>query len=147
MFSGLTELYGVQNQKISFDKSYYHRLEQAREACRKAHSTQTHLIVVDENVILSPDFLFFLAQTYKTMTKDDTLSSISAWSPNCYKHEGDVHLVYRIQGSPKYAALVPINAKDDVFGDMVVPDVSRAQGPRACHFPSLQAGMKSKTLC
>ena len=131
----------MQSYKIKYPRTFQERVKLSREVCKKQHPNQKYLIVIDENIILSPDFLFYMAQTMKSLEKDDTISSISAWSCNCYEHEGDVHLAYRIRSFPRFAVLLPLQANDDsLFGDTIVPDVSRLQGPDACHLPSLQAG-------
>ena len=48
---------------------------------------QKHVIVLEEEVILAPDFLNFVAQCVDAIEKDDTLIGVSAWNDNgknCY---------------------------------------------------------------
>ena len=41
------------------------------------------IIVIEEELILSPDFLYFFSQVYDVYINDPTVSAISAWNPNC----------------------------------------------------------------
>jgi hypothetical protein len=43
---------------------------------------QKHVIVLEEEVIVGPDFLYFLAQCLATVEKDDSLIGISGWNEN-----------------------------------------------------------------
>jgi hypothetical protein len=43
------------------------------------------VIVIEEDLILSPDFLYTLALLSETFRKDETISGIQMWNPNC-KH-------------------------------------------------------------
>lgn len=112
----------------------------AREIANKVYPKKSYAIAVDFNVIPSPDFLFFLAQVFPTMEKDKNISVISGWSPNCYAQNGSVHVAYRVQGYPKYSALVSSKSDYKFFGEMFAPDVARVQGPETCHLPSLEPG-------
>ena len=98
------------------------------------------MIVIDSDVIPSPDFLFFMAQLLPVLKKDPEVSFITGWSSNCYKSKGNVHLAYRIYGTPIYAALISAKNKSTFQGDMFAPDVARVQGPDVCHLPSLEWG-------
>ena len=44
---------------------------------------QESLIVLEEDLVLSPDFLYFMAQTYPVVRQDKTLVGVSAWNDNC----------------------------------------------------------------
>ncbi len=41
------------------------------------------MIVIEEDLILSPDFLYTLALLSETFRKDETISAIQMWNPNC----------------------------------------------------------------
>lgn len=43
---------------------------------------QDSLIVIEEDLILSPDFLYVLALLNDVFRKDDTISAIQMWNPN-----------------------------------------------------------------
>ena len=47
--------------------------------------SQDKIIVVEEDLILSPDFLYTLALLSDIFRKDETISAIQMWNPNC-KH-------------------------------------------------------------
>jgi hypothetical protein len=41
------------------------------------------VIIIEEDIILSPDFLYTLALLSETFRKDETISAIQMWNPNC----------------------------------------------------------------
>jgi hypothetical protein len=41
------------------------------------------VIVIEEDLILSPDFLYTLALLSETFRKDETINGIQMWNPNC----------------------------------------------------------------
>lgn len=41
-----------------------------------------NVIVVEEGLILSPDFLYYMAQLLPVLENDDSILAISAWNPN-----------------------------------------------------------------
>ena len=43
---------------------------------------QTHVVVLEEEVILAPDFLHFMAQCLDPLDKDPTLAGVSAFNEN-----------------------------------------------------------------
>ena len=43
---------------------------------------QDHFIVVEEELLLAPDFLSFLAQCFNAFNSDPTLLAVSAWNFN-----------------------------------------------------------------
>lgn len=54
---------------------------------RKKFPNKKNVIVLDEGLIVSPDFLFYMAQLVFLLEKDDTILAIAAWNPNgkaCY---------------------------------------------------------------
>ncbi|KAK6633881.1 hypothetical protein RUM44_004488 [Polyplax serrata] len=136
---GLSRIYDVNSNKTKkFAASFEKKLLQIRGIAEKSYPTKRHLIVIDSEVIPSPDFLFFIAQLLPIVQKDDEVSTISCWSPNCYETEGGVHLAYRIRGVPRFAALISSVGEDHFYQEMFAPDVSRIQGPETCHMPSLE---------
>jgi hypothetical protein len=44
------------------------------------------VIVIEEDLILSPDFLYTLALLSETFRKDQTIGAIQMWNPNCKKY-------------------------------------------------------------
>jgi hypothetical protein len=59
----------------------HHSLSQSFNGC----VSQDKIIVVEEDLILSPDFLYTLALLSDIFRKDETISAIQMWNPNC-KH-------------------------------------------------------------
>lgn len=54
---------------------------------RKKFPNKKNVIVLDEGLIVSPDFLFYMAQLVFLLEKDDSILAIAAWNPNgkaCY---------------------------------------------------------------
>ncbi len=43
------------------------------------------MIVIEEDLILSPDFLYTLALLHEIFRKDETINGIQMWNPNCKK--------------------------------------------------------------
>ncbi len=41
------------------------------------------MIVIEEDLILSPDFLYTFALLSETFRKDETIGAIQMWNPNC----------------------------------------------------------------
>jgi hypothetical protein len=41
------------------------------------------VIVIEEDLILSPDFLYTFALLSETFRKDETIAGIQMWNPNC----------------------------------------------------------------
>ncbi len=71
------------------------------------------MIVIEEDLILSPDFLYTLALLSETFRKDETIGGIQMWNPNCTKNpfvfqisffsisaydilNGSIDLIYRV---------------------------------------------------
>ena len=47
------------------------------------YALQDAVIVIEEDLILSPDFLYTLALLSETFRKDETIAAIQMWNPNC----------------------------------------------------------------
>ncbi len=43
------------------------------------------MIIIEEDLILSPDFLYTFALLSETFRKDETIGAIQMWNPNCRK--------------------------------------------------------------
>ena len=41
------------------------------------------MIVIEEDLILSPDFLYTFALLSETFRKDESIGAIQMWNPNC----------------------------------------------------------------
>jgi len=61
------------------------------------HSNKDKVIVIEEDLILSPDFLYTLALLSEIFRKDQTISAIQMWNPNSYDIvNGSIELIYRV---------------------------------------------------
>lgn len=41
------------------------------------------IIIIEEEIIISPDFLYYFSQLYDSFMNDASLAAISSWNPNC----------------------------------------------------------------
>ncbi|XP_054257829.1 protein O-linked-mannose beta-1,2-N-acetylglucosaminyltransferase 1-like [Macrosteles quadrilineatus] len=124
---------------------------------KKRFPNKKYAIVLDEGLILSPDFLFYMAQLVFLFQKDDSIFAISAWNSNGYKNiSSNPHLAYRSEHFPGLGFLLPLSVFDkylegnfssccsqptvlgwNINGSVVIPDVSRVlRRPKDfLHFP------------
>ncbi|KAK9509119.1 hypothetical protein O3M35_006505 [Rhynocoris fuscipes] len=126
-------------------------LFQGLKYVRDNFSRKKYVMVIDEGLLLSPDYLFYMAQMVSVMEMDDSILAVSAWNPHGYKGcSGDVHLAYRAEDFPGLGSLLRmdlvtkhiLNDTDDCCsepfyrgwpnilnrykdGAIIVPDVSR----------------------
>ncbi|XP_064633675.1 protein O-linked-mannose beta-1,2-N-acetylglucosaminyltransferase 1-like [Lineus longissimus] len=94
--------------KLNSSGSYIAQMHQAIEAAWKIFPNKESVIILEEDLVLSPDFLYFLAQTYQVVRQDKSLLGISAWNDNGYEEVStNSTLVYRISSSfPGFAFLL-----------------------------------------
>ncbi|XP_073998522.1 protein O-linked-mannose beta-1,2-N-acetylglucosaminyltransferase 1-like isoform X2 [Rhodnius prolixus] len=128
-------------------------------------SRKKYVMVLEEGLLLSPDYLFYMAQMASVMEMDDTILAVSAWNPHGYKGcSGDVHLAYRAEDFPGLGTLLRmdmvtrhmLNEADDCCsapfykgwpqilrrykdGAIIIPDVSRVLR-RPSDLTSISAG-------
>ncbi|KAG8225720.1 hypothetical protein J437_LFUL008105 [Ladona fulva] len=125
-------------------------IEVAFKFAKKAFPLEKNVIILEEGQILSPDFLFYMAQMIPVLDKDSSLLGISAWNPNGLQgFSSDPHSAYRVEEFPGLAFLAPIRVYDDYMegkfnscctkwpwegwdsvvqesgGNMIMPDLSR----------------------
>uniref|UniRef100_A0A1B6KQP2 Alpha-1,3-mannosyl-glycoprotein 2-beta-N-acetylglucosaminyltransferase n=1 Tax=Graphocephala atropunctata TaxID=36148 RepID=A0A1B6KQP2_9HEMI len=140
----LVRLFSFQAIPVNSTANNEHILQGLR-LVRKKFPNKKYVIVLDEGLMVSPDFLFYMAQLSFLLEKDDSIFAISAWNPNGYKNvSSDPHLVYRSEHFPGLGFLLPLSIFDkyleanfssccshqsvlgwDVSGNVVFPDVSR----------------------
>ncbi|XP_039281076.1 uncharacterized protein LOC120350658 isoform X2 [Nilaparvata lugens] len=81
------------------------------ETAKERFPNKKYVIVIEEGVIVSPDFLHYMAQMVSVLEKDTTVLAISAWNPNGYVNvSSNPYLAYRSEDRPQYAYMVPFNA-------------------------------------
>ncbi|RNA19337.1 O-linked-mannose beta-1-2-N-acetylglucosaminyltransferase 1-like [Brachionus plicatilis] len=153
----LVDLFGFRYCKI---ESSYNYTEIYRKALVQAFETDLtdsneNVIIIEEDLILSPDFLYFFTQLYDTFTKDPNIAAISTWNPNGFTQlDGSSSFVYRTNEFPGLAYmlkksvydvyikdsfydccsnrawynwnLIDKKTKQSVVMDVLVPDVSRS---------------------
>eukprot|EP00117_Sycon_ciliatum_P000653 scpid28444/ scgid6635/ Protein O-linked-mannose beta-1,2-N-acetylglucosaminyltransferase 1 len=73
--------------------------------------TAVHMVVLEEDHTVAPDFLYFFAQLIPTVDKDPSVMAVSAYNDNGYKHEAqDAGIVYRSDFFPGRAWLLPLRS-------------------------------------
>ncbi|WAR26796.1 PMGT1-like protein, partial [Mya arenaria] len=118
----------------------------------KPDNVVKYLIVLEEELMLSPDFLYFLAQCTPALDQDDSLLGVSAFNYNGFENSGgNRSLLYRVEDFPGLGFMIKMDIvrnrmrsslKDccnvrswnswslplynsSHYGYMLVPDVSR----------------------
>ncbi|CAF0720231.1 unnamed protein product [Brachionus calyciflorus] len=106
----LVDLFGFQYCKIessfNYTEIYRKALIQAFES-DLVDKQKENIIIIEEDLILSPDFLYFFTQMYDTFTKDPNLAAISSWNPNGFSQlDGSSSYVYRTNEFPGFAYML-----------------------------------------
>ncbi|XP_077486887.1 protein O-linked-mannose beta-1,2-N-acetylglucosaminyltransferase 1-like isoform X2 [Amblyomma americanum] len=124
------------------------RLAEAFDFAKHQYSDAAHFIVIEEGVLLGPDFLAYLGQLLPLLDLDSTISSISAWNDNGFQGvSGNNRKVFRVESLTGMGILVrrsfPAQSWCEMRfaldgsasgGDTVSPDVSRVMRvPDASH--------------
>lgn len=90
------------NFKMNFGVKYIHDMLPKKK----------YVIVIEEGLMLSPDYLFYLSQMAPVLEKDNTVLGISAWNPYGYQSvAGQWSVVYRVEDFPGLGSLMRM----DVF--------------------------------
>ncbi|XP_070557741.1 protein O-linked-mannose beta-1,2-N-acetylglucosaminyltransferase 1-like [Ptychodera flava] len=97
----LTQLYGFRSEKLQVTTKYQYHMHKAIAAAFVRFPRNQYVIVLEEQLEVSPDFLNYFAQTLPLMDKDDSIISISAWNSNGYlTTSGDTGALYRTENFP-----------------------------------------------
>ncbi|XP_033745056.1 protein O-linked-mannose beta-1,2-N-acetylglucosaminyltransferase 1-like isoform X2 [Pecten maximus] len=146
----LADLFNYNNHSLSGSLNYIDQMQKALTAGWELHSESKYMIVLEEEIVLAPDFLSFLGQSLVVVDSDATLLGVSAWNYNGYDTtSGDRTLAYRVEEFPGLGFLLKRSvydtymknrlsiccvgrvwedwglAGDDVVGEILIPDVSR----------------------
>lgn len=108
-FPALISLFGFNVLKTSSSFKYIDQLDKALTAMfdNEHLKDRNAIIVVEEELIVSPDFLYFLMQLYDIYMVDESLATISTWNPNSYLElNGNANKAYRTQEAPGYGFLL-----------------------------------------
>ncbi|CAF3975969.1 unnamed protein product, partial [Rotaria sp. Silwood2] len=93
----LVDLFGFRGEKTSNSSAYMEHYEKALKRIWEIYSNKDKIIVIEEDLILSPDFLYTLALLSETFRKDETIDAIQMWNPNSYDSiNGSIELIYRV---------------------------------------------------
>ncbi|XP_075219830.1 protein O-linked-mannose beta-1,2-N-acetylglucosaminyltransferase 1-like isoform X2 [Lycorma delicatula] len=108
----LANLYSFQHFLVnasSASEKIYCGIKRAKEQ----FPNKKYFIVIDEGLILSPDFLYYMAQMVPLLENDESLLGISAWNPNGYeKVSMSPHTVFRAEDFPGAGFMIPVRVFD-----------------------------------
>lgn len=111
----LAKLFGFQNYSLPSSINYTTQMGHALKHSLKMFPKAEHFIVVEEEILLAPDFLSFLAQCFSTMNSDPTLLGVSAWNFNGFSEtSGNREIVYRVEDFPGLGFLVKKKALENM---------------------------------
>lgn len=100
-YAELATLFGFKNYSLPSSVKYMEQMGHALKESVEIFPKATHFIVVEEELLLAPDFLSFLAQCFSTLNSDPTLLAVSAWNFNGFeKTSGNREVLYRVEEFP-----------------------------------------------
>lgn len=103
----LAQLFGFKNYSLPSSVNYTKHMGHALQHSMKLFPSADHFIVVEEELLLAPDYLSFLAQCFSTLNSDPTLLGVSAWNFNGFETtSGNREIVYRVEDFPGLGFLV-----------------------------------------
>jgi len=93
----LIDLFGFKGEKTSSSSTYMEHYAKSLSKAWELNPTKDSLIVIEEELILSPDFLYTLALLNEPFRKDASLSAIQMWNPNAFENvNGSTELIFRV---------------------------------------------------
>ncbi|CAG5118879.1 unnamed protein product, partial [Candidula unifasciata] len=100
-YGELAALFGFQNYSLETSTSYSEQLMRAVRLSRTVFPKAQHMIIIEEDLLLAPDFMSFMAQSLRAINNDPTLAGATAWNINGFEDlSGNSSLVYRVQEFP-----------------------------------------------
>lgn len=97
----LAALFQFRASPISQYETYKDQIEFVYESTWQNFPNADHVIILEEDLVLAPDFLFFMSQLLPLLGKDPTLYSVSSWNDNGYMGvSSDPNVTYRVEGFP-----------------------------------------------
>ncbi|KAK3604443.1 hypothetical protein CHS0354_031746 [Potamilus streckersoni] len=145
----LAGLFGIRNHSLTSSITYSEQMNKALEAVWTLYPLAANVIVLEEELLLASDFLYFMAQCAPIFDRDETLFAISAFNYNGFvTSSGNRSLVYRVEDFPGLAFMLKKSVFDKymkgkmkaccsertwygwsinspVAAEVLVPDVSR----------------------
>lgn len=146
----LADVFNFRTNKMNPNASYESYIQLALERAWIIFGSAEYLIILEENVIPSPDILSLFGQCFPVLKLDESLIGITAWNENGFDGTSSrPDLVYRAESFPGLGFLLKKSFYNEFmrgklnaccssrswigwlhgkFGDkeMLVPDVSRA---------------------
>lgn len=97
----LAELFSFKTKKLPSSTRYIHLFHKALEGIWEIYPEAKYVIVLEEEVIPTQDFLSFHAQCLPLLQLDSSLFGISAWNENGYKTVSTIPtLAFRTESIP-----------------------------------------------
>ena len=94
--SGLVELFGFETIMVPSSLNYAEIYNKALEKLwskKIIDNNKDSVIIIEEELILSPDFLYFFSQVYDSYINDPNVAAVSAWNSNCKKRKFNFYLL------------------------------------------------------
>ncbi|GFO23160.1 protein o-linked-mannose beta-1,2-n-acetylglucosaminyltransferase 1-like [Plakobranchus ocellatus] len=81
-YGELAGLFGFQHFKVNSSTTYAEQMTKAMKMAKALYPTADHMMFIEEDLLLAPDFMPFMAQTLNVVTKDESLAGSFAWNIN-----------------------------------------------------------------
>ncbi|XP_064605154.1 protein O-linked-mannose beta-1,2-N-acetylglucosaminyltransferase 1-like [Liolophura sinensis] len=127
-YADLADIFGFKDIRLPSQKSYENLLLAAIKKVWSQFHDKNYIIVLEEEILLGPDFLLFMAQCKEALDKDESLLAVSAWNPNGYETmSGNVSQLLRVEDFPGLGFLM----KRSAFEKYLQPNLATCCNNRA----------------
>ncbi|CAH0776680.1 unnamed protein product [Bemisia tabaci] len=110
----LAKLFGFLSNVYQQSYSNQSETEMALDLAHNFYPQKKYIIIIESELILSPDFLFFMAQVLPVMEGDESIIGISAWNPYGYENlSSKKHEAYRVEYFPGLGFLMSMRIYTD----------------------------------
>uniref|UniRef100_A0A2C9KKR8 ILEI/PANDER domain-containing protein n=1 Tax=Biomphalaria glabrata TaxID=6526 RepID=A0A2C9KKR8_BIOGL len=100
-YAELTHLFGFRNFSMDSSLTYSEQLMKALRNSKRLFPNAEHIMVIEEDLLLAPDLIPFMAQSLQIVSDDPSLAGAFAWNINGFESSsGNSSLVYRVQEFP-----------------------------------------------
>ncbi|KAH9504776.1 hypothetical protein Btru_061938, partial [Bulinus truncatus] len=100
-YAELTDLFGFRNFSMDSSVTYSEQLMKALKFSKHAFPHAEHMIIIEEDLLLAPDFMPFMAHSLQIVVDDPSLAGAFAWNINGFESSsGNSSQVYRVQEFP-----------------------------------------------
>ncbi|XP_041349879.1 protein O-linked-mannose beta-1,2-N-acetylglucosaminyltransferase 1-like [Gigantopelta aegis] len=139
----LAFLYGFSNFSLPSSTKYSEQMVKALRKIEDLHPDSEYVIVLEEELLLAPDFLHFMAQFLDVLNSDSSLLGVSAWNYNSYEVlAGNRHAVYRVEEFPGLGFLLSLKYLKSVLAS----SLDKCCNTRSWHGWDLGDQMKAEIL-